>query len=83
MKTQRAKRETSTATEDIRNIAVLTLALRVICIANQLKLHRESMTVTRPPQGEVKLEFSAACRSASLLRKAMRPLFMFLPDTGM
>ena len=58
VKAQRAKRETSTVTEDMRNIAVLTLALRVICIANQLKLHRESMTVTRPPHGDVELDFA-------------------------
>jgi len=58
MKTQRGYRETTTVTDDIRSIAALTLALRVIFIANQLKLYRESLTVTRPPQRDVEVDFA-------------------------
>jgi hypothetical protein len=58
MKAQRANRETTTVTDDIRSIAALTLALRVIFIANQLKLYRERLTVTRPPQRDVELDFA-------------------------
>jgi hypothetical protein len=58
MNAQRATRETSTATDDMSTIAALTSALRVICIANQLRLHRESLTVTRPPHRDVEVDFA-------------------------
>jgi hypothetical protein len=58
MEARQARRETTTAIDDTGRIAALTAALRVICIANQLQLSRQSVTVTRPAQRDVQIDFS-------------------------
>ena len=51
-------RETEPPCDDIQRIAVLSAALRVICVANQLKLRDQSLMVTRHPRPPVSIDFS-------------------------
>jgi len=60
MKSQKARRETTTVIDDTVRVAVLTAALRILCIANQLQLQRQSMTVTRPPECDMPIDFTGA-----------------------
>ena len=57
MKAIDRSRETDPGTDDIRRITALAVALRIICIAHQLKLCEQSLTVTRHPQQPVTIDF--------------------------
>jgi hypothetical protein len=58
MKGKNPNRETPTATEDVRRVAALTAAIRVICIANQVHTLQQRMTVTRAPRPDVEIDFT-------------------------
>jgi hypothetical protein len=50
--------EQDTMSEGIRQIASLAAAVRVMCIANELRLSEQSFTVTRQPQPPVAIDFT-------------------------
>jgi hypothetical protein len=54
--THQRDRNQMRADEDIRRIAALATAVQVVCLANQLTLREQSLTVTRPPLPPVELE---------------------------
>jgi hypothetical protein len=58
MKAEQVIRETPTATEDVRRIAALTAALRVICIANQMQTQHHYMTIVRTPRSDEEIDFT-------------------------
>lgn len=51
-------RETPIATEDVRSVAALTAAIRVICITNQMRMQRQAITVARPPLHNVQIDLT-------------------------
>jgi hypothetical protein len=57
MKTIDRSRETDPGIDDIRRITALTVAVRIIFIAHQLKLREQSLTVTRNPKRPVTVDF--------------------------
>ena len=57
MKTIDRSRETDPGTDDIRRITALTVAVRIIFIAHQLKLREQSLTFTRHPKQPVTVDF--------------------------
>ena len=57
MKTQSARSEVTLDPEDVRRLALLATALRVISIVNHLRLHEQSLTVTRAEQPPLEIEF--------------------------
>lgn len=58
MKAFKGNREKERTTEDIRRIAALAAAVRVICIANHLRLPEHSLIVTRHPKPPVEIAFT-------------------------
>jgi hypothetical protein len=59
MKTHHVNRETPVVTEDVRRIAALTAAIRVLCIINRVQLQRQRfITVIRPPHRNVQIDFT-------------------------
>ena len=58
MNAQDINREPEIVSEDIRRIAVLAAAVRVICVANQMRLREQSLMVTRHPRPPVPIDFT-------------------------
>ena len=57
MRAQSARSEVTLDPEDVRRLALLAAALRVISIVNHLRLHEQSLTVTRAEQPPLEIEF--------------------------
>lgn len=51
-------RETDPGIDDIRRITALVVALRVLCIVNQLRLRDQHLIVTRHPKPQVAIDFT-------------------------
>ena len=51
-------RETDPGIDDVRRITALAVALRVLCIVNQLRLHDQNLVVTRHPKPQVTIDFT-------------------------
>lgn len=58
MKNHEGNRERTTLADEVRRIASLAAAVRVICIAHQLSLRDQSLTVARHPQAPVQIDFT-------------------------
>jgi hypothetical protein len=58
MKANDRNRENVTTIEDIRRIVSLAPALRVMCVAHQLRVREQNLTVTRPPQQPGQIDFT-------------------------
>ncbi len=51
-------RETDPGMDDIRRITALAVAVRVLCIVNQLRLRDQNLVVTRHPKPQVTVDFT-------------------------
>jgi hypothetical protein len=58
MKAIERSRETDPGIDDIRRITALAVAVRVLCIVNQLRLRDQNLVVTRHPKRQVTIDFT-------------------------